>query len=383
MKRIWLINQWMPPSVAPTGVLLGQLADALIDRGHTVTALCRSDRDSGEQAYVRVLERFDSIPKGLIEKLSAWPRFVGACRAILRAELQRGDVLIVCSDPPLAYLPIVALAARRGAHIVHWSQDVYPEILAAYFPWLRWPLKPLQWWRNRSLRRCDATVAISDGMAQRLMPSAARILTIPNWATYRPSPATTARLRAQHGQPGELVIGYSGNLGRVHEFRTLLDAAERLRDRPVRFLITGSGPRLPELRQGIAERQLQQRFTLLPPVAADDLADALASSDAHFVSLDQSFDGLVLPSKLYGVAAAGRPIVFCGAPNGEVARLLHAFGAGIAVAQGDSAALAAAIESLRETTLRESLAAGARALLASQGLAAEMLERWVALIESL
>lgn len=385
MKRVWLINQWLPPNVAPTGVLMAQLAQALIDRGFAVTALCRSAASPGNEApYVEVIERVPNTPRRLLDKLSAWPRFAHAVLGHLRARVAAGDVIVVSSDPPLFFGHVIALAQQRGAKAIHWSQDVYPEVLAAYQPWLRWPLAPLKWWRNRALRGAAATVVISEGMAQRLTRSRGRLVTIANWPTHTHPDSVASIPPGSRHDDQELVIGYSGNLGRVHEFGTLVAAAARLLpEHRVRFFITGEGPRLAELKAAVVHHGVEARFEFAAPVPASGLARILAASDVHFVSLQACFDGLVLPSKLYGIAAAKRPILFCGAARGEVAALIAASEAGLSVAQGDSSALLDAILRLRDPALRQRYAEGAQRMLASQGTRAEALHRWTSLIEAI
>ncbi len=376
MKRVWLINQWLPPHVAPTGVLMAQLAQALTARGLEVTALCRSTAPEGSEApYIEVIERIGSTPTRLTEKATAWPRYARKTLSVLRARVARGDVVVVSSDPPLFYLLVVALARRLGANVIHWSQDVYPEVLTAYWPWSRAALWPLRAMRNRALRRTFATVVISDGMAERLLPSGARLATIPNWPTH-----TT---QASEAPPRDgLVVGYSGNLGRAHEFDTLVAAAARLRPEDcIRFSITGDGPRLQALKRSVHAHGLSDRFSFSGPVPGEHLASVLAASDVHFVSLQARFDGLILPSKLYGIAMAHRPILFCGAANGEVSRLIRTYDAGLSVHEGDSQALYDALMRLRDAALRLRFANGAARLLRAQGTRTDALDDWMQLIE--
>lgn len=157
----------MPPDLAPTAVLAGELADALSAAGHRVICIGRTRGEAAVDPAMRVIDRVP-VSVGLVAKLRSWPRFAWRAWRLLRRELRAGDLLIVCSDPPLFYPLAVAAARRSNARVIHWSQDVYPEVVQAHWPrWALW-LRPLRHWRDRALRRLDALVVISAGMAARM-----------------------------------------------------------------------------------------------------------------------------------------------------------------------------------------------------------------------
>lgn len=390
--RVFVINQWLPPDLAPTAVLAGEVAQALREAGHEIVLVCRvrAGARAPEDGTRRVIvDELAAGPTGLLAKLASWPRFAWRLRALLRRELRPGDCVLVCSDPPLAYPLAIKAAKRAGARVVHWSQDVYPDVAAAHWPraWMRMALAPLRAWRDRALRRADRVVAISPGMAARLRATGARIEVIPNWARderLQPRAPGNSELRRAHFRDDDFVLMYSGNLGRVHEFETLLGAARRLRDEPrFRFLVVGAGPRLTGLRQ-VVEREGLAAFVFLPLQPAEQLGDALAAGDAHFVSLRAGFEGLVLPSKLYGIAAVGRPLLFCGDPQGESAALLREHDCGLSVREGDPQSLAEAIRALAgDRARREQLGLNARALIDAQASRAQALAAWRSLFERL
>ncbi|HET9470564.1 MAG TPA: hypothetical protein VFO24_05630, partial [Usitatibacter sp.] len=119
-----------------------------------------------------------------------------------------------------------------------------------------------------------------------------------------------------------------------------------------------------------------------PPQERGALAQSLGAADAHLVVLRPAFEGLVLPSKLYGILAAGRPAIFVGSVTGETGRILADAGAGITVATGDADGLAAAIRRLRDdATLCVSMGARARKALEERYDMALALARWDAVID--
>jgi glycosyltransferase involved in cell wall biosynthesis len=109
--------------------------------------------------------------------------------------------------------------------------------------------------------------------------------------------------------------------------------------RPVIWLFIGSGALFAPLEAEVARRGLgSARFRPYQP--AELLAQSLSAADVHLVSLRPELEGLIVPSKFYGICAAGRPTMFVGDRDGEIARLIGRHGCGHAIATGDGAGLA-------------------------------------------
>ena len=113
----------------------------------------------------------------------------------------------------------------------------------------------------------------------------------------------------------ELVVGYSGNLGRAHEFETMLSAARALPH--VQFAISGGGAQLDRVRANAPGN-----VTFRDYAPRERLSESLSSVDVHLVSLLPALEGLIVPSKFYGVLAVARPVIFVGARDSELARLI-------------------------------------------------------------
>src|SRR5262249_22410324 len=151
---------------------------------------------------------------------------------------------------------------------------------------------------DRSLHFARANVVLGTRMRELLRArhiEADRFQTIENWAdgaAIQPRPVERSELRAQLGLAGHFVVGYSGNLGRAHEYDTILAAAEALRDDPhVVFLMIGGGAKVQALQREVAARKLTSfRFAPYQPRAA--LADSMAAADVHWVSLLPELEGL-------------------------------------------------------------------------------------------
>jgi glycosyltransferase involved in cell wall biosynthesis len=154
---------------------------------------------------------------------------------------------------------------------------------------------------------------------------------IHNWANaaLAPVPRTDSRF----------AVGYSGNLGRAHEFETIVGAMRALPH--VRFVFTGGGAQLDAVK-----RAASGNAEFRPYVPREALSASLSAVDAHLVSLQPALEGLIVPSKFYGILAVARPAIFIGARDGELARIIEEHRCGVVVQPGDVEALTRAIAML-------------------------------------
>ena len=243
--------------------------------------------------------------------------------------------------------------------------------------------------RNASLRAAACNVAIGEQMRDRLVRSGAqpqRAVVIPNWcddAVIRPISPRDNPLREAWGLQGKFVVGYSGNLGRAHEYQTLIEAAEILRTRPdIIFLFIGGGALTGSLKLEIEQRGLSETFRFFPYQDARVLPQSLALPDIHWLSLRPSMEGLIVPSKFYGIAAAGRATIAVAAPDGEIATLVAHFDCGDAVAPGDSRRLAEIITFHADDPERSArMGLNARGMLETAFSRQFCLESWAKLFE--
>jgi glycosyltransferase involved in cell wall biosynthesis len=252
-----------------------------------------------------------------------------------------GDVIVTQTDPPL--ISVVAwLATRlRGARLITWLQDIFPEVAEGLGVLCRplW-LASLMRIRDRSLRGTQMNVILGERMRQRLTahgiaPGMLRI--IPNWADeerIHPVAAEDNPLRRSWGLEGKFVVGYSGNLGRAHEFDTMVGAMEQLReDDRIVFAFIGGGAGMVGLERTVAAAGLSNvRF--FPYQPRERLSESPSVADVRLVSLRPQLEGLIVPSKIYGILAAARPTVFIGDADGEVARLIAEWRVGFTVPVG-------------------------------------------------
>lgn len=304
---------------------------------------------------------------------------------------RRGDIIVAKTDPPLLSVMVAPVAKLRGARLVNWLQDVFPEVAIALGMGGR-GFALLRGLRDLSLKAASANVAIGDRMAQRICARGVagdRIVVIPNWAdgdAIRPFARENNALRRAWGLEDRFVVAYSGNLGRAHDVATIVDAVattERDGAGRIAWVFIGAGARYEALRGQVEARGFRSvQFRPYQPRAR--LAESLCVGDVHLVSLQPQLEGLIVPSKLYGVLAAGRPAIHIGARDGEVARVLAEGRCGVTVVPGDGARLARIVmEWSRDRRHVQAMGARARALLDAHYERRLALSRWQALLDAI
>ena len=159
-------------------------------------------------------------------------------------------------------------------------------------------------------------------------------------------------LRKQWGLDGKFVVGYAGNIGRAYDFELVLRCAARFKDDPrFVFLFVGDGAQRRALEEECRRENLAN--VLFKPYQPDGrLAETVAAADCHFISPNPSTDGLLMPSKLYAILAAGRPVIYIGSPEGSVGATIAGEDCGVTVNSGDLAGLIRAVEELRASADR-------------------------------
>ncbi|BDG09635.1 glycosyltransferase family 4 protein [Anaeromyxobacter paludicola] len=362
--KLLLLNQFFHPDLAATAQLATDLAEDLAAAGVSVTALAGRGsylgggtlpaRERHRGVEIRRVAATSLGKRTLAHRALDYGSFYAAA-AVELLRLPRQDVVLAMTTPPLIAAAALAVRPLRGAKLVYWVQDLYPEIAVAMG--VLGPRAPataaMRAASRQVLSRADAVVVLGEAMRDRVLAAGARadrVEVIPNWAdgrAVRPVPHGENPLRAELLGDARHLVMYSGNMGRAHDLQTLLDAARLLREhRDVRFVFLGDGERRREVE--LAARELPN-VRLGPYQPRDRLALSLSAADLHLASLQPAFLGLVEPSKLYGILAAGRPTLFAGPEECEVARTLSREACGVVVPNGAAERLADAVLQLTRT----------------------------------
>lgn len=377
--RILVVNQYFYPDQASTAQLLTELCEDL-SAHHEVTVVCgrpsyspvesRSGRGLVRQerhGRVRVLRTWSSsrsrhsIPGRL---MNHGTYLASSLVGVMKAE--KPDVVLTMTDPPFVAAAAMAASTVRRVPFVYVNQDVFPEVALTLGVLRDGPTaKGLRSLNGRLRRSAAAVVAIGRDMERRLLALGAprhRLHVIPNWidtTAVRPLEGPSP-LRETQGWGDRFVVMHSGNVGLSQDLDTLVRAAEQLRNDPdVLIAIVGEGGSKAKLQVLAAD---QPNVVFLPYQPKDQLSASLGAADLHVIGLRRGLAGAIVPSKVYGVMAAGRPFVAGLDADSEVDLLIREHGCGIRVDPGDPTALADAIRRARGLDLTAMGAAGRTAV---------------------
>ncbi|WP_422930332.1 glycosyltransferase family 4 protein [Singulisphaera sp. PoT] len=362
--RLLFINQYYWPDHASTAQHLSDLVEALSSQGHECHVLC------GQGSYKPGVPRPPAfeIHNGVhihrvrttsLGRKTTLHRMVDYLSFYIHAMLfaltmPRFDVVTTLTTPPIIGLIGTVLRRFRGAQHVYWSMDLHPDASLALGRMSRKNpfVAALAWLSDFVYRQADKVVVLGAYMADRVASKGVRrdrVEVVPVWSRrdeIYPMPRENHPLRERMGLTDQFIAMYSGNLGLAHSFDEFIAAARRLRDRAdILFLFVGGGPRLSEVREAKEQYQLDN-VRILDYFPREMLHASLSLADVHLSSMRIEMTGLVVPSKVYGAMASGRPNLFVGPDHSESADTIRDADCGITVRLGDVDGLVAALERL-------------------------------------
>ena len=344
-----------------------QVAVALAEAGWEVTVLATAGDRSGSLTVVRDGVKVVRVG-GFFSKSSLAARAIGYALMIPSLLLKtlampRADVIVTMTDPPMLAVIGPILRLIKGSTLIHWAQDLYPEVAEEAGIFRRGGVAAgiIRTLSTASLKSHDLVVSVGRCMSERLFLRGIppeRVKLIPNVGMERdilPCGSRENPFRIRNGIAREtLVVMYSGNLGRAHEFATVLEAARLLKElgeKGILFLFVGEGPSRALVERAAAASSLSN-IRFLPSQPGDRISESLGAADLHLVTMRQGMSGLVVPSKFYGVLAASRPCLFIGPEDSEVARVIRKVGCGEVVGIGEGRKLVQVILAYREQSGR-------------------------------
>jgi len=319
VPTLFFVNRFFYPDLSATSQILTDLAVHLAASGYRVQVV--TSRLSYENPAISFAPREVTLGVNVVRvattrfgranllgrSLDYLSFYLSAFWQLLR-EVKRGDVVIAKTDPPLIGVVAATAARLKGAQLVNWLQDVFPEVGTALgVRVLGGPVAPvLQVLRDASLKSAAANVVLGKRMAAYLLGRslpAHQVVVIHNWTDdigIVPTAHADNPLRREWGLADHFVVGYSGNLGRAHEMHTILGAARELRDQAhIRFLFVGGGAQLESARAVVSAQQLGN-VDFRPYQAREMLSLSLGAIDLHLVSLNPAVEGFIVPSKFSG-----------------------------------------------------------------------------------
>lgn len=372
--RILVVNQYFHPDAASSAQILTELCEDL-SVNHDVWVVCATPsynvqhgdaprphrlRSQERHGRIRVVRMWSTSfhRSSMLGRVLNYVTFLftagfGALR------VPKPDVVMTWTDPP----PVAALGAilskvRRVPYVLS-CQDIVPEsVVAAGELSNRTVIKMLTQSRDIGFRGASRIVSIGHDMEQRLVALGVplnKIVTIRNWSDgtlVRPLTGPNP-FRDEMGWGDKFVVMHSGNLGMGQDLGALLEAAQILQDDPeILFAIVGDGMRKEHWLDEVRRRDIHN-VTFVPFQPKENLPYSLGAADIHVVAHTLGMEGFQVPSKLYGMLAAGLPCLAVMARDSEVATTILEAGCGLVADPTDPQAVAVAIRQLKEQDTAE------------------------------
>ena len=367
--KVCFFNRSYYPDLGATGQLLTELAEDLVrDCGSRVSVvaglpLVGKDGTLSRRWAPVGRESHCGVEVFRVWGTCFWPRrflgraanylsyFLSACLAVFK--VPRPDVVVSLTDPPIIGLAALLTARRSGAKFVFVCQDIFPEVTRLLEDFHSETLNRVLDRINRFLiRQADRVVTVGETMRERVIAGKGadpqKVTVIHNWAdcsTIIPGPRQNPFSMAK-GLDEKFVVMHSGNIGLSQGLETVIQAAMDLREfKDIQMVFVGDGVKRPLFEEQVRAMGLQN-VSFLPYQPKERLVESFATADVFIVSLKRGLAGYIVPSKLYGILAAGRPYVAAVEEECEVAGITKKHDCGLLAEPGNPGDLAKKILTL-------------------------------------
>lgn len=394
--RTLLINQYYPPDTSATATVAEDMVKAISERAEVTVLAGRPSYNPTEKHgyYLLARERNDDVT---VERVGStgYDRSFFLGRVVnyitylvlmpLRAVaiMPRPDVIVGMTDPPIVSIVGSVVSKLIGVPFVYVIQDLHPDMALAVG--IRIP-RPIIWlWEylhRLALRRAAKVVVLGNDMSRCIEAKGVdrkRIHVVRSGSITLPRPETDGTsIRNQVRSGFEFVVMHAGNLGFAGDFSALIAAAKEFSD-GVGLVLVGEGVMRDELQSAAVDLPNVRFLNYFP---ASELHHVLNAGDVQIVALRFGLEGLVVPSKLYSLLSAGRPVLATVPSSSDVAQIVETEGCGVTVGPSDVSGIVSATDELRRDPERLLVMGDAARLAADKYSRSSQLDRMVDLIET-
>ena len=374
MKKILIISEPFYPQIAAIGQLLTDLSEDLIKAGYQVRVVTgnpkytcdKNNKIPRREIYkgIEIIRLYNTVFKkyrmtGRVLNYLTFHFFV-FFQALFH---EKPDLVFVLSTPPFISLSGLILKVFKGSKVIYNVQDLFPD-LAVELGELKNKLfiKFLKKLSKLIIRKVDKVIVVGEYMEKKtgeeLLKETSKnnhIITIHNWADGDKIKVLRGDiednfLRKKWGLEGKFVVLYSGNIGYLHEFDTLISAADCIFKEgltEIVFIFIGEGIKKNYIKEKVRQKRLSN-VLLFPYQSYEILNYSLGIASVSLVTLEKGFEGMVVPSKIYGILASGKPVVAVVGGKSEIVEIIEKGQCGKIVKIGDYQALVKCIKSYYE-----------------------------------
>jgi len=363
-NKILVINQHFYPEVAATGQLLLDLCEDLVKDGYRVKVITGNpDADLNRKNKILKRENYKGIEILRLKNTTFNKyRMTGRVLNYLTFHFlvffqilfcKKPDLVLVLSTPPFISFYGLMLKVLKKVKTIYIVQDLFPDLVVElgkiknkYF------INVLKKFSKLIIRKMDRVVVVGDFMKRKIKKDILQwmdsdhIINIDNWADGEKIRVMRGEkeknfLKEEWGLEGKFIILYSGNIGDLHEFDTIISTAEDLGEqgwKKICFVFIGEGIKKEYIERKVKEKGLNN-VLFFPFQPREVLKYSLGLADVSLVTLEKGFEGMVVPSKIYGILASGRPVIAVLGGESEIVEIVKKGNCGKIVRIGDYQAL--------------------------------------------
>lgn len=357
-KPLVVITEFFYPSTSATAQLTTDLVNYLSSNGLSCTVITSTAGQSASLASsCKIIRSSDSLTasSSLLTKFYSGLRFFLFALFWCLTSAPPDSKILIISNPPFIGIIGPIVKSLKGLSYIFLLQDVFPRsaVLSGIIPAVGPVEASLRYILHIVCQRSHATVVLTQAMKDRVVRdfhlAHSKISVIHNWAVEKGTllPKNQNQLAQKWGTVNTFTVMYSGNLGRLHELSTLLEAARLTIDLPIKYLFVGGGARYKQIAAYISELNLTN-VTIYPYQPRELLPLSLGCCDVSCIGLVPGSQDTVAPSKFYGIIASGKPVLLISNEESELAEFIVKHNIGIVVSQGDASTLVEEIKNLLE-----------------------------------
>ena len=348
MTRLLVITEHYYPSSGATAQLVSDLCCDLASGLFQITIVSTHGISNHPAINVISTNRSTAQTSSIVDKISSGLSFTLRSLLWLFSHASQYDSVLIVSNPP--FIGLVGALSSLFLPIKYYFllQDLFPRSaeLSGLLP-TKGPLNALfQQLTQLVISRSAGIITLSESMKCKILSlyKVNTLTVIHNWSLLDTlsSGSDLANTRSDFGNDSPLIIQYSGNLGRLHDVLTILEASRLIQQsklhRQPEFQFIGRGAKAPIVTAYIKAYKLS-KTSIAPPVPIDELAQSIHRADLCVVSLIPGADNTVAPSKIYGILQQSKPILLIGSPDSRISQFISKYQCGFTVEPGDPQSL--------------------------------------------
>ena len=363
---VLIVNQYFPPDRSATAGILEKITSFLANK-YRVTVLAGRPSYQPDEFQIWQPLSLETKKNLCIIRVgsTAYSRSIMAMRVLNYcsflflawpvALLAKAQLIMALTDPPLAFLIAEAAAKLRKLPFVYYIQDLHPDMaVAAGMIHPNFLTKVWERVHRWGLKNSDKVFVLGEDMRRRVLEKGVdlkKTIVIRHGSQeltanlLNPNPLVVKELKCGFN----MAIIHAGNLGHYGAWDTIIESAHRLKNGTAGFVFIGEGVVKDDL---LRQSKGCDKIRFLPFRPRSEFECVLAAGDIHLITIRHGLEGAVVPSKLYPIIAAGRPVLALAPAGSDVAKIVQEYGCGVVVDPGDPEALVKAIEGLAKSPQR-------------------------------